>query len=133
MTEPTLQTAEEVEAAQTAERNALLAELGKYGLSPHKRSGIPKLREMLTNHLAAKAQSDEIIKAQAAANAVRVKDVVRVRVTKAGDQKVSRGIHIPGKGDLRYSWKEVFSTERSIAAELEARNFVEIEDAPAAA
>ncbi len=129
MTEPTLQTAEEVEAAETAERNALMSELGKHGLTPPKRAGLERLRNMLANHLTAKAQSDEILRAQAAERAAKVKDIVACRVTKAGDQKISRGIHIPGRGDLRYSWKETFRTERSIADALEARNFVEIEDA----
>ena len=134
MTEPTPQMAEEVEIAKAEERKALLAELAHHGLTaPRKKASNEALREMLTNHVAAKAQADEIIKAQKAAEAVREKDMVTCTVTKAGDQKLSRGIHIPGKGDLRYSWREKISVERSVAEGLEARHYVEIDDAPATA
>ena len=134
MTEPTPEMAEEVEAAQAAERKALLAELANYGLTaPRKKASNEQLREMLTNHIAAKAQADEILKAQAAAEKVKIRDMVTCRITKAGDQKISRGIHIPGKGDLRFAWQEKIQVERAIAEQLEAKHYVEIEDAAPAA
>ncbi len=130
MTEQTPETADEVETARLEERKALLTELAKYGLTaPRKKASNEQLREMLVNHVAAKAQADEILRAQKAADAVKSRDMVTATVTKAGDQKISRGVHIPGKGDLKFAWKEKIKVERSIAEALEARYFVEIDDA----
>lgn len=49
-------------------------------------------------------------------------DGVKCRVTKAGDQKI-----FTGKADpLHYRWNEMIVLPRSVAEQLELRNFVEI-------
>lgn len=51
---------------------------------------------------------------------------VEVRVLKAGDNKISKGIHIPGVGDLCYKHDDRLTLPREAAKQLEARGFVEI-------
>lgn len=51
---------------------------------------------------------------------------VEVRVLKAGDNKISKGIHIPGVGDLCYKQGDHLTLPRDAAKQLEARGFVEI-------
>jgi hypothetical protein len=51
---------------------------------------------------------------------------VKVRVTKAGNAKVSMGIHVEGVADACYEWKEEPSFPKDVAEALEARGFVEI-------
>ena len=57
-------------------------------------------------------------------------DMVECRVLKAGDGKVSMGIHVPAVGDAFYERGETFSIERSIAVALEDRGLVEISGEP---
>jgi uncharacterized protein (UPF0548 family) len=57
-------------------------------------------------------------------------DVVECRVLKAGDGRVSMGIHIGAIGDAFYEKGEKFTIERSIATALENRGLVEIEGEP---
>ena len=79
----------------------------------------------------AKKQADEILREQAKITAAIPKNEVLCRVTKKGDQKLSKGVHVPGKGDLRYSWRDTVMIDRRAANELEERGYVEIEDAAA--
>lgn len=51
---------------------------------------------------------------------------VKVRVLKAGDNKISKGIHIPGVGDLCYKQGDEITLVRENAKQLEARGFLEI-------
>lgn len=51
---------------------------------------------------------------------------VEVRVLKAGDNKISKGIHIPGVGDLRYKAGDRMTMARESAVQLEALGRVEI-------
>ena len=132
MTEPTLQTAEEVEAVATAERTKLLTEAGALGLTGFRKNvSTAGLGELIQRHKDAKKQADAILAEQAKISAAIQKNEVMCRVTKKGDQKLSKGIHIPGKGDLRYGWKDELSIDRKAALELEERGYVEIEDAAA--
>ncbi len=132
MTEPTLQTAEEVEAVATAERTKLLTEAGSLGLTGFRKNiSTAALGELIQRHKDAKKQADEILAEQAKITAAIPKNEVKCRVTKKGDQKLSKGIHVPGKGDLRYGWKDELSIDRKAALELEERGYVEIEDAAA--
>jgi len=132
MTEPTLETAEEVEAVATAERNKLLAEAGSLGLTGFRKNiSTAGLGELIQRHKDAKKQADQILAEQAKMTAKIHKDEVMCRITKKGDQKISKGIHVPGKGDLRYGWRDQVSIDRKAAMDLEERGFVEIEDAAA--
>ncbi|CAB4198906.1 hypothetical protein UFOVP1333_6 [uncultured Caudovirales phage] len=132
MTEQTPGTAEEVEAIATAERTKLLTEAGSLGLTGFRKNvSAAALEELIQRHKDAKKQADAILAEQAKISAAIPKNEVMCRVTKKGDQKLSKGIHIPGKGDLRYGWKDEVSIDRKAAHELEERGFVEIEDATA--
>ena len=132
MAEPTLETAEEVEAVSTAERNKLLAEAGSLGLTGFRKNiSTAALGELIQRHKDAKKQADEILREQAKITAAIPKNEVLCRVTKKGDQKLSKGVHVPGKGDLRYSWRDTVMIDRRAANELEERGYVEIEDAAA--
>lgn len=54
---------------------------------------------------------------------------VEIRVTKKGDGKLSKGIHVPGVGDLTHPQGAMLKMSKHIAEELEERGFVEIQDA----
>lgn len=56
--------------------------------------------------------------------------MVKCRVLKAGDGKVSMGEHIGGIGDAFYERGETFEIEESIGLALEDRGLVEIEGKP---
>jgi len=132
MTEPTLETAEEVEAVSTAERNKLLAEAGSLGLTGFRKNvSTAGLAELIQRHKDAKKQADQILAEQAKITASIPKNEVNCRVTKKGDQKISKGVHVPGKGDIRYGWKDTVMIDRKAALDLEERGYVEIEDATA--
>lgn len=132
MTEPTLQTAEEVEAVATAERTKLLTEAGSLGLTGFRKNiSTAALGELIQRHKDAKVQADAILAEQAKITAAIPKNEVNCRVTKKGDQKISKGIHVPGKGDIRYGWKDTVMIDRKAALDLEERGYVEIEDAAA--
>jgi hypothetical protein len=78
---------------------------------------------------AAKTEYDAAAREEAARAMIRGAagpEMVRVRVTKQGDSKVSTGQHAPGIGEVHYAWKEEFDIPRSIAEALETRYFVEI-------
>lgn len=51
---------------------------------------------------------------------------VEVRVLKPGDNKISKGIHIPGVGDLCFKYNDRLPLTREAAKQLETRGFVEI-------
>lgn len=52
--------------------------------------------------------------------------MVRVRITKAGNGKISMGTHVPGIGEACFEWKEETSLPEPVATILEDRGFVEI-------
>jgi hypothetical protein len=54
---------------------------------------------------------------------------VKVRVTKTGHNKVHKGIHVAGIGDVYYAWKDEPSFPLAIAQRLEDRGLVEILEA----
>lgn len=65
-----------------------------------------------------------------------VDDMVKCKVTKHGDGKISTGVRAPSGtvdedgaavGDLMHEKGDVIETRRSIAEALEARHYVEIE------
>lgn len=56
-------------------------------------------------------------------------EIVKARVLPMGDGKISMGQHIAGIGEVHYERGEVFEVERQIAEALEARGYVEIQDA----
>jgi len=130
MTEQTLHTAEEVEALKNAERANLLAQAGALGITTlRKNASNETIRQAIERHMVAQAQADVVKAAQEDIRARQKADTVQCRITKKGDQKVSKGIHIPGRGDLKFAWRDVVMLDRKAALVLEDRGFVEIEDA----
>jgi acylphosphatase len=127
MTEQVLETAEEVERKAQEARKLLLAEAGALGVT-----GIRKNASDESIRIAIQRKRDEIMQA-AAIKAAEQKikatvpvDTVSVRVLKAGDNRISTGIHIPGKGDLFHQRGTVLVMPKPQADALEARGFVEI-------
>ena len=91
--------------------------------------------------LAAKAQEDAdhgALRAKAARQAAKEQaqaqapKIVRCRVLKAGDGKISTGQHVAGVGEVHFERGEEFDCAERTALLLEDRGYVEIEDAPAA-
>ena len=127
MTEQTLETAEEVERKALEARKLLLAEAGALGVT-----GIRKNASDESIRIAIQRKRDEIMQAaaiKAAQQKVREPapiDTVSVRVLKAGDNRISTGIHIPGRGDLFHPRGTVLVMARPQADALETRGFVEI-------
>ena len=58
--------------------------------------------------------------------------MVRVRVTKMGDGKISTGKHDPRGGDEKYEAGEMFAIGKGIADQLEAKGYAEIQSGKAA-
>jgi len=127
MTEQTPQAAEEVEAAAAERMKALLMEAGALGIK-----GLRKNASEETIKLAIQRKRDEMIQEAAMKAAAERKrnekpiETVQARILKAGDGKISAGIHIPGRGDVYHERGTVLTLERSIANGLEARGYVEI-------
>lgn len=53
-------------------------------------------------------------------------DLVRVRVLRRGDGKISTGVHDSKGGDMLYEQGEEFDVLETVAKDLEERDFVEI-------
>jgi len=127
MTEQTLQSAEEVENQAAERMKALLMEAGALGIK-----GMRKNASEETVKLAIQRKRDELFQEAAIKAATERKrnekpiEMLQARILKAGDGKISTGIHIPGKGDVFHERGTVLTLERSIALGLEARGYVEI-------
>lgn len=112
------------EAREAAEREALLRERDRQGYKPAEAT--PLLKAVAQSE----AQAQRAL--QAARTAVQSvgkgEPLVRVRITKLGDGKVSMGEHVPGVGEAYYLWKETPEFPRHVALALERRGLVEIEE-----
>jgi hypothetical protein len=80
---------------------------------------------------AAKLATADDLKARAArqradAGPAEPAKMVAVRITKAGNAKISMGVHVAGVADACYEWKEETSLPEDTAIALEERGFVEI-------
>lgn len=86
---------------------------------------------------AEQVQVSEAVRARAARQAAQKRvvnlqeDHVDVRVTKMGSGKVSMGIHAAPFGDAYHEQDEALSVPQSVADNLEARGFAEIQVAKA--
>ena len=127
MTEQTLQSAEEVENQAAERMKTLLMEAGALGIK-----GLRKNASEETVKQAIQRKRDEIFQEAATKAAAERKrnekpvETVQARILKAGDGKISTGIHIPGRGDVFHERGAILTLEKSIAAGLEARGYVEI-------
>lgn len=112
-----------------AERNELLAQVNTLGIA----MALPKnpsnetIRATIENHVANKAAAQAILDEQdrQAAEKGPLK-MVKVRILPMGSGKLSRGVHIPSKGDSRFMYGETPDLEFSVAQENVARGYVEI-------
>lgn len=129
----------QADTPQTAEVDAdlktqLIAKADKLGVKIDKRWSVERIEQTLAD--AAMVETPAPAKPQvsppsdpqpaqvvvAATAEPVILDGVKCRVTKAGDQKI-----FTGKADpLHYRWNEMIVLPRSVAEQLELRNFVEI-------
>lgn len=105
-------------------RKEILAEAESAGMNLADLEGVEndEVLALIGQHVGAQALKKE--------DAVEQKGHVSMRVLKAGDGKISKGVHVPGVGDLKYKQGDVIDGAKAhLAAQLEDRGFVEILDA----
>ena len=108
-------------------------ELGLAGAIP-KGASVDQVMKRITDHLAAKAQEQQILEEQARRReAMPQQQVVQVRILKKGDGKVGKGIHLPGIGNACYRWGEIVDMPLDIAIAQEENGYVERTDVTVAA
>ena len=108
-------------------------ELGLAGAIP-KGASIEQVMKRISDHLAAKAQEQQILEEQARRReAMPQQQMVEVRILKKGDGKISKGVHLPGIGNACYRWGEFATLPLDIALAQEDNGYVERTDATAAA
>jgi len=126
--------AQTVEAQET-ERQELRRQLEKeaieVGLKVGKRWSDEKLIEEIGRKHIEIAQQTAVTNAKREIKSASDTDIVRVRILPMGNDKISRGVHIPGKGDLFYKAGDTMNVERQIAEVQQARGLVEIQNAAA--
>lgn len=104
-------------------RVEILAEAAKVGMNLTDLEG--KDNETVLSLIGSHVQENALRQAAALEDAGKV----TVRVTKKGDGKLSKGIHVPGVGDLTHPAGAELRMGKAVAEELEERGFVEIQDA----
>jgi hypothetical protein len=104
-------------------RKEILSEAQKVGMNLHELED--KDNDTVLALIGAHMSEQTLRKSEAQENAGKV----TVRVTKKGDNKISKGIHVPGVGDLKHSKGTELLIGLQVARELEDRGFVEIQDA----
>ena len=108
-------------------------ELGLSGAIP-KGAGLEQVMKRITDHLAAKAQEQQILEEQARRReAMPQQKMVQVRILKKGDGKVGKGVHLPGIGNACYRWGEIVELPLDIAIAQEENGHVERTDVTVAA
>ena len=124
-----LAAAEAIEIEKEETRKALHKEAIEIGLKVDKRWGNDKLLEEIGRKHTELAQIKAVTNAQAEIKSATATDTVVCRILPLGHAKISKGIHIPGVGDLCYKTGDTMTAERSSAERLEKRGFVEIKNA----
>lgn len=116
----------ETALARNHERRTILQEAAKLGFDV----GSQDFQRMSNEEILAKLADayGERARRLTAAEA-RPMGKVRVRVLKAGHDRISKGVHIPGMGDLKYAHGDEVTLPRGSAQALEDRGFVEIFEA----
>ena len=106
-------------------RQEILAEAKKVGMNlvDLEGKGNDTILALIGAHVSEQALRQEEAKEQAGK--------VSVRVTKKGDGKLSKGIHVPGVGDLTHPQGTILKMNKDVALQLEDRGFVEIQDGEA--
>jgi hypothetical protein len=125
--EPTLEAIDAAAIEKEETRKALLKEAIEIGLKVDKRWSNDKLLEMIGNKRTEEAQVQAVTQAKAQIKSATATDTVSARVLPMGNGKISKGIHIPGKGDLTYNTGDTLTTERTLAEGLQNKGFVEIQ------
>ena len=123
-------------ASQSDELAAAWRKATELGLAPAipKGAGVEQVMKRITDHLAAKAQEQQILEEQARRReALPQQQMVQVRILKKGDGKVGKGVHLPGIGNACYRWGEIVTLPLDIALAQEENGYVERTDASAAA
>lgn len=112
------------------ERKLLMEQAARLGITNviPPRANNESIREKINSHLEAKKQMQAVIDEQDRRRAKEPpKSYVSLRVLKLGDGKISKGVHVPGIGDIFYDRNDVIpNVELSIAQGLEERGYGEI-------
>ena len=124
-----IQAADAVETEKEELKKALRKEAIEVGLHVDKRWSVERLTEEIGRKHTEAAQIKAVTRAQAEIKTASAVDQVTARVLPMGNLKISRGIHIPGKGDLKFATGDTITTDRTIAEALQAKGFVEIQGA----
>lgn len=113
----------ETALARSSERSEIFAEAAKIGINTED----PEFQKLSNAEILERIGT--VITARAGRLSVKAAPdpgKVSVRVLRAGEGKISKGVHVPGVGDLTYKQGDTLELLRRSAAELEARGFVEI-------
>lgn len=115
----------ETAGERAGEREQILAEAAKLGI-------------VIDDEMRKKATNDQILERIGVVMSEKARMLKRsektpqgratVRVLPKGDGKISKGIHVPGVGDLRYVKGDTFSVPLARAKALEEQGYVEIQN-----
>lgn len=112
------------------ERRALLEQAARLGIARDLRPGLNNdgIRERISAKMAEQAAIQAVVEAQEQRRASKpVEPKVTIRVLPMGDRKISKGIHIPGEGDLKYAYGDmIVDMPLSIAKAHHANGYAEI-------
>ena len=122
-------TAEAIEQERDETRKALHKEAIEVGVKIDKRWSNERLLEEISRKHIELAQQKAVTNAQAELKTAAHTETVSARILPMGNNKISKGIHIPGKGDIKYQTGDTMNCERALAEGLQARGFVEIQNA----
>lgn len=118
--------ATETTLERQSQRRQILEEAAKVGLDVNDKDLLSKPDEDILE-LIGIAQTSRMRALQTNSGRAVAPGKVRGRVLPKGDGKISKGIHVPGVGDLRYKHGDIVpNLERRAAKELEDRGFIEI-------
>lgn len=111
-----------------SQRKQILEEAAKVGLNVNDQEFLKLSDEAILEQIGA-AQTARVRALQSNGGRAVEPGKVRGRVTLKGDGKISKGIHVPGVGDLTYKRNDIVpNLNRRSALELQDRGLIEIEE-----
>jgi hypothetical protein len=112
------------------ERRALLEQAARLGISRELRPGLNNdgIRDRIMARMAEQAAIQAVLDEQDRLKAVKAPEArVTIRVLPLGDKKISKGVHIPGVGDVKYSYGDLVPDVLISAAKVhQANGYAEI-------
>lgn len=112
------------------ERRMLMEQASRLGIAREIRPGLNNdgIRERITAKMAEQAAIQAVIDEQDRQRAIKPPEAkVTIRVLPLGDKKISKGVHIPGVGDVKYSYGDLVPDVLISAAKVhQANGYAEI-------